>query len=204
MSNSNAIGGSGEVSIEEAGAFAAPDTQGVWATLPEVNGMPLPVDTDGLEVWGPEPPISLGDTDKYSLDLDFPSGTSVWNGSGTPFISHATVLGAVTSLLGPLPPGAFLPYDDAEGEAIVNLDAMMIRQGGGEEDLFDGVTDTGDSDEIIFSIRQIVDLSDSSGYYATGSELFLMDAFGGSQLPKPRWSRLGQSLCSRIACLDWS
>ncbi len=179
LSNGNVIGGSGEVSIEEAAAYAAPETQGVWATLPEVNGMPLPVDTDGLEVWGVEPPNSLGDTDKYSLDLDLPNGTSVWNASGTSYISHATVLGAVTSLLGPLPPGAFLPHDNADGEAIVNLDAMMIREGTGEDDLFDGVTGTGDSDEIIFSIRQIVDLSDPSGYYATGSELFLMDAFGG-------------------------
>ena len=34
----------------------------------------------------------------------------------------------------------------------------------------------GTGDRIIFSIRQILDTNDPDGYYATGSELFVLDA----------------------------
>lgn len=181
LSNGNIIGGSGEVSIETAGAFGPSSAQGLWASLPEVNGMPTPRDIDGLEVWGSEPTPNefMGDTDKYSLDLDAPSGFAVWNGSGSSYISHSAIVTAVTSLLGPLPPGIFLPYDNADGTDTINLDALMVLDRIQEIDRFDGDPAGGASDEIIFSIRQIVDLSSTDGYYATGSELFVLDALGG-------------------------
>ena len=76
--------------------------------------MPFPNDIDGVEVWGPEPAFA-DDANKYSLDVDAMSGfaglpaTSVWNApSGTPYISQAMITSAVTSLLGPLPPGLVL------------------------------------------------------------------------------------------------
>ena len=193
LGNGNLVGGSGEVNYELATAGAAAgnpfDMQGLWAAQADVNGMPLPGDVDGLEVWGPEPTpggMSLGDADKYSLDVDILNfgatvggdAVSVWNGSGTPYVMHSAVTAAVTSLLGPLP---------SHLDAAINLDALMvydvISQGG--EDVFDFVPDRGGvgsgeafpmADEIIFSIRQIPDPLDTDGYYATGSELFVMSA----------------------------
>lgn len=181
------IGGAGELSYELGGAFAAPSTQGVWATQGEVNGSPLPADVDGVEVWGPEPGIS-GDTDKYSLQVDAfsgipggPPGTSVWNGSGSPYISHAEIVGAVTSLLGPLPPSAVLPFPDfIDGQAAINLDALMVNDTIGEDDSFDRNPDGSPGDQIIFSISQIPNPADPDGYYATGSELFVLDGTFGA------------------------
>ncbi len=211
LSNGFAIGGAGEVSIEEAGAFApfVPSPQGVWATQPEVNGMPLPVDVDGTELWGPEPeefgepgaPV-VGDADKYSLDVDLPSSVSIWNGSGTPYVSLATITSAVTTLLGPVPPTAFSLRDGSQGEQPINLDALMVSDVIGDTDTFDldpigpgpGREELLDQngepflpigeqgprgDTIIFSIRQIVDPADPDGYYATGSELFVLDSLSG-------------------------
>ena len=180
LSNGNAIGGAGEVSVEKAGFYHGPEDQTFWASQAEVNGMPLPRDVDGLELFGMEPGFA-GDTDKYSLDLDFASGTSVWNGSGSSYIPHASIVSAVTTLLGPIPGGAFLPFDNQEFINAINLDALMVRDVIGSEDVFDG-DPTGaanPSDEIIFSIRQILDPSDPSGYYSTGSELFVLDGSGG-------------------------
>lgn len=180
LSNGMVIGGAGEVSIEHAGAYAPPETQGLWAEQKQVNGMPLPRDVDGLEVWGPEPGL-MGDTDKYSLDLDFLSGTSIWNGSGSSYLSHAAIVGAVESLLGPIPGPAILPFDNQEGRNAINVDALMVQDRFGEMDTFDR-DPTGDptGDLLIFSIRQIVDPSDPSGYYATGSELFVLNAGMGA------------------------
>ncbi len=166
-----AIGGAGEVSYELGTSFGAlPSTVGIWAKQADVNGMPLPDDVDGVEVWGPEPP--LADADKYSLDMDIFSGgaaggaTSVWNASGTPYLPHAAIVGAVTSLLG--------THVDPD---LINLDALMVQDMFGDPDRFDdGIA--GPGDEIIFSIRQIPSTADPSGYYATGSELFVLNAVG--------------------------
>lgn len=180
LSNGNTIGGAGEVSIELAGAYTPPETQFLWASQSEVNGMPLPRDVDGLEIWGPEPGLT-GDVDKYSLDLDFLSGASVWNGSGTPYLSHASVITAVESLLGAIPGPALAPFDDQEGQNAINIDALMVRDDFGSDDSFDrDPTGSGDGDTMIFSIRQIVDPSDPSGYYATGSELFVLNRATGA------------------------
>lgn len=173
LGNGNTVGGAGEVSFE-LGLIGGnpPDTQGVWANQKEVNGMPLPDDIDALEVWGPEPP--LGDANKYSLMDDVFSGgaglgaTSVWNASGTPYIPHAAIVGAVTSLL----PG---PIPDGEIMELVNLDALMVQDRFGDPDRFDDGPD-GPGDEIIFSIRQIPNPADPDGFYATGSELFVLNA----------------------------
>lgn len=180
LSNGMVIGGAGEVSIENAGLFASPETQGLWASQSQVNGMPLPRDVDGLELWGPEPALD-GDTDKYSLDLDFLSGVSVWNGSGSAYLAHAAIVGAVESLLGPIPGPAILPFDNQEGRNAINLDALMVQDVFGEDESFDrDPTGATDGDTLIFSIRQIVDPSDPSGYYATGSELFVLNAATGA------------------------
>ena len=181
------IGGAGELSYELAGAYAPPSTQGVWATQSEVNGMPLPDDVDGVEVWGPEPGLT-GDADKYSLEVDAfsatvggPPATSVWNLSGTPYVPHSAIVGAVTSLLGPLPPGAVLPFPDfIDGDAAINLDALMVRDIVGDNDSFDRDPTGAPGDQLIFSIRQIPNPLDPDGYYATGSEIFVLDASLGA------------------------
>lgn len=181
LSNGNVIGGAGEVSIETAGVFTSPEAQGLWAPLASVNGMPTPRDIDGLEVWGPEPG-ETGDTDKYSLDLDFLSGVSVWNGAGTPYLDHGSIVSAVESLLGMIPGPAMVPFDDQEGPNAINVDALMVRDRN-EQDVFDrDPTGGGADDAVIFSIRQIIDSSDPSGYYATGSELFVLEPSGVSFL----------------------
>jgi len=195
LSNGNVIGGAGDISIEHAGAFAPPETQGVWTTAAFINANSPPRDIDGLELWGPEPPAFLGDADKYSLDIDVigGAGISVWSyDSGThtsvPYIPHATIAGAVESLLGPVPASAMAlagPLADAIfGREAINLDALMVFDTVGSTDSFDANSDVAGGpgapphDSIIFSIRQIVDPQDPTGYYATGSELFVLDASG--------------------------
>ncbi|MEO0530464.1 MAG: hypothetical protein AAF266_07765 [Planctomycetota bacterium] len=172
LGNGNTVGGSGEISYE-LGLIGGnpPDTQGVWAIQSEVNGMPFPEDVDGLEVWGPEPP--LGDANKYSLEIDAASGVSVWNASGSAYIPHATIVAAVTSLLPGDPPSS-IPLEEA-----INLDALMVQDVIGSPDEFErSPAGPGLGDEIIFSIRQIPNPADPDGFYATGSELFVLNAGG--------------------------
>ncbi|MEQ9460380.1 MAG: hypothetical protein RIG82_05465 [Phycisphaeraceae bacterium] len=187
LSNGNTIGGSGDISIEEAGAFAAPSTQGLWAPALTVNGMPAPKDVDGVEVWGPEPALTA-DADKYSLDVDVTTGSiSVWNydagtNTSTPYIPHAMIVSAVTALLGPIPATASASNTpNFPGIEAINLDALMVRDVAGEDDVFNTFENSDAAlDAIIFSIRQIVDPADSDGFYATGSELFVLDGTGFS------------------------
>jgi hypothetical protein len=183
LSNGTQIGGTGELSYELASAFAPPSSQGIWAKQGEINGMPNPDDVDGVEVWGPEPAVQA-DAEKYSLNVDFFSGTSVWsldltNNVSTPYITHAQIVNAVTALLGPVPGGAVLPYPTfIDGNNAINLDALMVQDiidDGEGPDTFDRNPD-GTGDRIIFSIRQIPNSSDPDGYYATGSEIFVLDA----------------------------
>lgn len=175
----NLIGGAGEISYELATQFAASgnaaNTHGRWATLDQINNFTNPVDIDGIEIWGPEPG-ETADTNKYSLDTDYLSfglaapgdAVSVWNLSGTPYVLHSRIVEAVTSLLGPLP--------DRLDVSAINLDALMVREVVNDQDLFE--RSDSQVDEIIFSIRQISDpfAADGSGYYATGSELFVLEA----------------------------
>lgn len=192
LANGNTVGGAAELNYELGlwGGANAPETQGVWAKAAEINAMPTAgefVDIDGVELWGPEPAFTA-DSDKYSLDIDMlttgagPGGgaVSVWNGgSGTPYASHATIAAAVVSLLGPV--SGYLPSVNGaiDGIDAINLDALMVREVAGEMDDFGrDPTGGGNHDEIIFSIRQILDPSSSTGYYATGSELFVLDGAG--------------------------
>jgi hypothetical protein len=69
--------------------------------------------------------------------------------------------------------------DQFPGIEGVNLDALMVRELFGDIDTFDRNPDGGPGDQIIFSIRQIVDPADPDGYYATGSELFVLDGSTG-------------------------
>jgi hypothetical protein len=182
ISNGNLIGGAGELSVETAFAFTPASSQGFWATQASINFMPRPVDVDGVEVWGPEPAFTA-DADKYSLDVDFFSGTSVWSSpTGSSYISHSAIVAAVTSLLGPVGSGV-LPYPTfIDGDDAINLDALMVKDiipgEGDANDTFDRDPAGGIGDRIIFSIRQIINPSDPTGYYATGSELFVLDASG--------------------------
>lgn len=180
LTNGDIIGGSGEISIEEAGAFAGFEVQYLWAPAPIINGMPEPLDIDGLEVWGPEPGVTA-DSDMYSLENDPVGGAGISvfrydlvGGLSTPYISQAMIVGAVESLLGIVPTTAFNQYDEF-GRNAVNLDALMAQDVDGVPEQF------GPGDSIIFSISQMVDPQDGDGYYATGSELFVLDmtAAGG-------------------------
>ncbi len=180
LGNGNTVGGSGEISYELGvfGGANGADIQGTWAGQAMINGMPLPDDIDGLEIWGPEPGFTA-DTDKLSLRVDAATGlsgppTSVFNGDGSTYVSLPMIEAAVFSLLGgPIPTTA-----DADA---INLDALMVNDVAGEDtDFGRGPTGGTDIDRIIFSIDQIPDPADPDGYYATGSELFVLDAAGGA------------------------
>lgn len=197
------IGGAGELSMEFAGAFAGPAEFGMWATQPEIDSRfdPLterriPRDVDGVEVWGSEPDQGndfRGDADKYSLEIDAEFGFSVWNASGSPYLPHMDIVTAVEALLGPAPDEAFLPYDEVRGRNAINVDALMVQDVIGSPQQFDREFERLDGavrdqegqpieleqqgDSLIFSIRQMV-MPDGS-YYATGSELFVLDSLGG-------------------------
>ncbi len=204
LGNGNTIGGSGEVSYELGTVTSGSvDFQAIWAKQADINAMPFPTDVDGLEVWGPEPgPIPPGDakassdTDKYSLDVDAFSGgpagpppVSVWNGgslpgAGTAYILHSAIVAAVTKPvamggLGPVSGFLPLPGGFLDGDAAINLDALIVQDVVDDPNIFQRDQTGGDNhDRIIFSIRQILDPGDPDGFYATGSELWVLDATG--------------------------
>lgn len=126
-------------------------------------------DLDALEVWGPEPPShtdsdtdviegylgghpghNTADADRFSLDLDSASGTSVWaydivTASVTPFIPHAEIVAAVETLF--LGDGL---HFDPETRDLIDVDGTMVQD----------VGDTGPTapafwgpgDELLFTI----------------------------------------------------
>ncbi|TWT95803.1 hypothetical protein Pla108_28800 [Botrimarina colliarenosi] len=183
-----------------------------WSIQAGVDGRnyataPTSRDLAGLELWGKgidQDPQALGDADKYSLRNDHwqtdADGTwSVFNADGTGYLSHTTVVDAVTSLLGAVPSTAGDP--NASRESLIDVDALMVRDGTGNPNRFDLCTDPMNCtfaptrgvdqegiplvdgllgptipDMVIFSIRQI---ADGTGYYATGSELFVLNQYGG-------------------------
>jgi hypothetical protein len=164
-SEGETIGFAGDVSFERPGAIS----KGIWAPGPSIDSMVAPADVDGLEVWGPEPPGF--DSDRFSYLADAASGVSVWNATtGGPYIAHATIAAAVTALLGPIPPG--VEPDD------LDLDGLMVQDVDGVPDEFGGL-----GDSIIFSIRQMRDAMDPDGFYATGSEIFTLDAAAVGLIP---------------------
>ncbi|QDU54942.1 hypothetical protein [Aeoliella mucimassa] len=172
------VGGAGELWIERAGFYSAPATFELWASQEQINGMPLPNDIDGVETGGDDNKDYTGAV-VYSLSADYQSGdigtdaVSVWNESGTPYLYQATIAAAVQQLLGPIPTSAILPSQNVGGIDAINVDAMMTRDANGN-DLFDA--EAGKSDVFVFSIQQILDPADADGFYATGSELFLLEA----------------------------
>jgi len=140
----------------------------------------LAFNVDALEVWGLEPspagpdgsPGAGADSNFYSLrgDVFTPGAFSVWNydetaGLSTGYITHGTIVAAVESLLG----------SDGLGEQI-ELDALMVNDFG-EETLFEP------GDKIYFSIEQIPVTFDPDGFYATGSELFTLEATAAGIIP---------------------
>lgn len=187
LTNGQTIGGAGELSFELAGAYAAPSSQGLWANQATINAMPGPTDLDALELWGPEPdlssdPLLLGDSNRYSLENDADSGVSVWlhkknpdnSYTSLPYVSHSLVVAAVVNQLGPA-----AGIDEQELASLIDVDALMAYDMPGTNTReFDGLDPVdGPWDRILFSIRQIVD---TNGYYATGSEIFWLDASGAS------------------------
>ncbi len=179
LKNGNTVGGSGEISYELGvfGGANGTEDQGLWADLDSINAMPNPEDIDGLEVWGPEPGFTA-DVDKLSLRVDAATSfggppVSVFNGDGTAYITLPVIEAAVFSLLGDLP--THIEPDR------VNLDALMVNDTAGEDTDFGREVTPGGTflDQILFSIDQIEDPLDADGYYATGSELFVLDAAGG-------------------------
>lgn len=191
FSGPNVIGGKGEFSYERPPALGF-EKQGIWATgtdidltVPSLPASADTVDVDGLQLWGEEPPGSGTRADRYSHDMDFATGTSVWQETGggvgpdTPYIAHGTIVAAVTSLLGAI--GGPTPFHDIDANQI-DLDALMVFDDSDSSE-FGGPTGAGD--RIIFSIKQIAHLAgtaslDGSAYYATGSELFVMDGTGAA------------------------
>lgn len=180
LSNGFSIGGAGELSYETPGGFGVSSSQGVWASCAQINSDPEPVDIDSIELWGPESPLTKNERNKYSLDVDYASydsaleddAVAVWNYDGTPFLAHSSIVEAVEGLLGTL--------EDAglDDPALINIDAMMLLATNGSFGAFDG--GAASQDMILFSIRQIANSDDESGYYATGSEIFWLDASGAS------------------------
>jgi hypothetical protein len=189
------IGGAGELSYELAGdpsyqpvGDLTPGRLGVWAKRETLNVDDPPSDLDALELWGPEPTSDfVGDANKYSLQSDYDSfnkaipddAVSVWNGdaNGTPFIRQSVIVEAVTSLL--VPPAGITATDLAP---LVDVDALMVQNmPGASPNVFDAATPHG-PDMVIFSIRQIQipDPADPDHliYYATGSEIFWLEADG--------------------------
>ncbi|TWU25816.1 PEP-CTERM sorting domain-containing protein [Bythopirellula polymerisocia] len=185
LSNLNSIFGAAEVSVEVSGIFsgAPPEIQLGWAAIGDIQTMAGPKDLDSVEVWGPEPAFKA-DANKYSLEDDVMAGagTSVFTydiptTTSFPYISHATIVSAVESLLGMAPTSGYNRLDKFGRDAI-NLDALMVNDNDGEENQFGGL-----GDAIIFSINQIVDPTDPDGYYATGSELFVLEGTAAGLVP---------------------
>ncbi len=104
----NTIGGAGELTRELAffGGVNPADSHALWAAATAINGMPTPIDIDGVEVWGPEPAFSA-DSEKYTLRPDIASAglgplggaVSVWNGSGTAYLDQSFVIAVIAFLV---------------------------------------------------------------------------------------------------------
>lgn len=156
---------------------------GKWADYRmDINSDPAePVyNVDGLEVWGGEPGTSpgLADANSYSHVTDATTGVSVWRYDpvphvSTPYVTHAAVVAAVTGLLGAPTHLQGLPQQ-------IDLDALMVQDVTGSEFGFEVNPLGAPADVIYFSIRQIPDAVDADGFFATGSEIFWLDATGAA------------------------
>jgi hypothetical protein len=113
------------------------------------------LELDGLEVWGP---LGLGadDANCYSLIGDpVAPGPGVkysvfqWWGFASPYVPHSVIVTAVTNPVLTIPAEGAQHYEGPD--SLVDLDALMVWDGGGN---FDGVWNAGDT--IIFSIRNTI------------------------------------------------
>ncbi|QDU57040.1 hypothetical protein [Aeoliella mucimassa] len=203
LASGQKIGGPAELSVELSGVHTGANIHDYWVPAPGIDRSVELRDVDGVELWGPEPTkegqeegVFVGDADKYSLELDFESGASIWNASGTPYLSHSMIVSAVESLLGPIPGHALLPHQNQESRNAIDIDALMVYDTAGDVNIFNDepvppssdeardqigrfIGDQEPRDTVIFSIRQIVDELSPDGYYATGSELFVLDSLSG-------------------------
>jgi hypothetical protein len=131
-------------------------------------------DLDALEVWGPEPPshsnpdnptpvregyiggfpgANTADADRFSLDLDAASGTSVWaysiaGGIVSSYIPHSEIVAAIEELF----LGEGFRFDDETRRAI-DVDGTMVRDVGDVPDTAPALWDSGD--ELLFTIDPI-------------------------------------------------
>jgi len=145
-------------------------TNGIWAAPATINAASPPADVDGLEVWGPDGPAG-DDANKFSLigdPVDPGSGVkvSVWNwigGAASPYITTASLTAAIG-----LAPAM---------ENQVDLDAMMIFDGAGDDTFtFEGGGSV-PADSIMFSVAPIA----AAGI--DGGEIWVWDF--GMVLPAP-------------------
>lgn len=191
--------GGGRVHWEAPVGPGGTNGHGVWAAHeapaggPGVNHHDV-YDLDALEVWGPEPPthdLELGpvltvkegyvggapgpasaDANRFSLDLDAASGTSVWAytpataaapaPSVSPWVPHAEVVAAVEELFLWTKYGPNTRFGD-EVRRMIDVDATMARDvesPAGTAPVF-----WGPGDELLFSIDPLgtVDVFDASG-----------------------------------------
>lgn len=166
LDNGEIIGHAGDLSFERPGSGGL----GIWATADEIDAEVPPNDVDGVELWGREKPGF--NTNRYSLVGDANNGNVLGSGIsvycdgcgslGNAYIAQAGIRDDVASLLGQ-------PEDFGIESMEIDLDAMILGDSGGENSIF--VTG---QDAIVFSIRQIALPGTPGGYYATGSELFVL------------------------------
>ncbi len=136
-------------------------------------------DVDALEVWGPEPPRhddlfgppkvvvegyiggypgpNTADSNRFSLDGDSVSGTSVWAyditlSTITPWIPHSEIVTAIETLF--LPAGHVF---DQRTRDLIDVDATMARDIDGPPAFPGGFPGYNIGDELLFSIKPIVD-----------------------------------------------
>jgi hypothetical protein len=171
LGNGAVIGRAADLSYEAPGT----GVMGIWASAPtDIDSMTAMLDLDGVELWGPEPPVF--DSNRYSLSQDAGNfGISVYCHACTldPYFAHAAVVETLAQLIGPLPAG--VEPDE------IDLDAMMVSDPDGPDSIFG----TGD-EQIMFSVRQIRDGQDPDGFYVTGSEIFVVKAPAAAGGPTTR------------------
>lgn len=148
-------------------------------------------DLDALEVWGPEPPSHVGgatpvdegyvgptntaDGNRFSMDMDSLTGTSVFafdipSKIVTPYIAHATIVSAIETLF-----NDGLAYD-SDTRNLIDVDGTMVQDVGGI-----GEWDTGD--RLLFTIDPLDSPLLVTGGPAApidGGEIMVLENLGGA------------------------
>ncbi len=121
---------------------------GTWATPPQVSQHGVD-NLDGLEVWGADGTgAGTDDANRYSLFNDFAHGTSIYNYVGATGVSSTYLTQAALT-------AAVVPFLASEtgitfNNELIDIDALMVHEGGGSLSAFDAV-----GDSILFSLWPI-------------------------------------------------